>query len=139
MKVRTNLLAGQNKANWEQEWERCQRQVNDLNDKIATLEGLLATSNPTVSPYYWVSTTPAGGQCPATWQSGVVASASGGGYYGEILGQDGYGHYFNNNYTQFYPNGQGVVQGQSILYAPYPSGNERAGKTACISATYLVP
>jgi hypothetical protein len=63
-----------------------------------------------------------------------VRESSGGGLYGSILGQDNLVHYFNAGYTQFYPNGQGVSVGQQVSYAPFPAGNARAGKAACISS-----
>ena len=76
------------------------------------------------------------GSCPSAWYPGTVRESSGGGVYGSILGQDNLVHYFNAGYTQFYPNGQGVSVGQHVSYAPFPAGNERAGKAACISSGY---
>jgi hypothetical protein len=81
------------------------------------------------------STVPAGA-CPSQWASGLVEESSGGGYYGQIRGTDGLVHYFNAGYTQFYPSNQGVYTGQTVAYAPFPAGNERAGKAACISQSY---
>ncbi len=76
----------------------------------------------------------AGQSCPSQWAYGVVEKSSGGGYYGQIRGYDGLVHYFNMGYTQFYPNGQGVWVGQQVSYAPFPQGDPRAGKAACISS-----
>jgi len=75
------------------------------------------------------------GECPSNWYSGIVKEASGGGFYGEILGnQDQQVHYFNMGYTQFFPQGKGVTKGQTVSYAPFVPPNPRAGKAACIKS-----
>ena len=73
------------------------------------------------------------GQCPGQWFYGVVEQASGGGYYGAVKGEDGLIHYFNQGYTQFCPYRQGVQVGQNVIYSPFPPGNPRAGKVACLT------
>ena len=74
------------------------------------------------------------GECPGPWSYGFVEQASGGGFYGAVIGEDdGLTHYFNYGYTQFCPNGQGVSVGQRVMYSPFLPPNERAGKVACLS------
>ncbi len=74
------------------------------------------------------------GQCPGQWYYGIVEQSSGGGFYGSVRGEnDGLTHYFNNGYTSFCPFREGVQVGQRVMYSPYPPGNERAGKVACLT------
>jgi hypothetical protein len=75
------------------------------------------------------------GKCPSNWYKGKVKKASGGGFYGEIVGnKDGQIHYFNMGYTEFQPPNQGVTIGQTVSYAPFLPPNPRAGKVACIKS-----
>lgn len=75
------------------------------------------------------------GACPSKWYPGVVKEASGGGFYGEIVGDyDQQIHYFNMGYTQFIPQGKGVTKGEAVSYAPFVPPNPRAGKVACIQS-----
>ena len=74
------------------------------------------------------------GECPGSWAYGWVEEASGGGFYGAVRGEgDGSKRYFNYGYTQFCPSGQGVSQGQRVMYSLFVPPNERAGKIACLS------
>jgi len=76
------------------------------------------------------------GECPGGWQYGLVEQASGGGYYGAVRGvEDGQSRYFNNGYTQFCPNREGVQVGQRVIYSLFVPPNERAGKIACIASS----
>ena len=76
------------------------------------------------------------GQCSGSWQYGIVQESSGGGYYGSVLDQGGQTRYFNNGYTTFCPNREGVQVGESVLFQLFEPSNERAGKVACIGPKY---
>jgi hypothetical protein len=73
------------------------------------------------------------GECPKTWYAGTVEGASGGGFYGSIRQDDGTLRYFNQGYTSFCPNGQGLKVGQRVLFAPNTEPGERYGKVFCVT------
>ena len=76
------------------------------------------------------------GECTGSWQYGIVQESSGGGYYGSVRDQGGATRYFNNGYTTFCPNREGVQVGETVMFQLYEPPNERAGKVACIGPRY---
>jgi hypothetical protein len=125
MKTKTDLRAGMSYA-------ECDAQKNYYKNLVQT--GYCSGGGYPGPVYPPSGGSQTSGQCPSNWAYGTVQQATGGGYYGAIMGQDGLIHYFNNGYTKFFPSGQGVSTGQYVSYAPFPPGNQRAGKAACISS-----
>jgi hypothetical protein len=76
------------------------------------------------------------GQCSSIWYPGTVQEISGGGYYGFILDENGQTRYFNNGYTQFCPNSQGLWVGERVLFAPITEPGDRYGKVGCVQPLY---
>ena len=62
----------------------------------------------------------AGSDLPWHMVQGHCERASGGGFYGEIVGnKDQQIHYFNMGYTQFMPQGKGVTKGETVSYVVF--------------------
>lgn len=76
------------------------------------------------------------GQCPTNWYYGTVEKTSGGGFYGAIRQDNGQLRYFNNGYTSFYPQGQGLWEGERVAFAPNPEPGARYGKVFCVTPAY---
>ena len=130
MKTKTDLRAGMT-------YEECEAQSNYWKSMAQSGSCPTVVYPPVVYPPQPVY--PTYSECPSQWTSGIVQESSGGGYYGSIRGQDSLTHYFNQGYTKFYPSGAGVYVGQTVSYAPFPPGDSRAGKAACISSGYPYP
>jgi len=80
-----------------------------------------------------VQTSIRAGQCPKAWYAGTVEQASGGGFYGAIRQDDGTLRYFNQGYTSFCPNSQGLMVGERVLFAPITDPGDRYGKVSCVT------
>jgi hypothetical protein len=73
------------------------------------------------------------GECSAAWYMGTVQEASGGGFYGSIIDDNGMLRYYNQSYTQFCPQSQGLWVGERVLFAPITEPGDRYGKAGCVT------
>jgi len=73
------------------------------------------------------------GKCTPAFTYRHVTEASGGGYYGKLVGdEDGVSRFFNQSYTSFCPRDKGVVVGDKVVFAPITEAGSRYGKVAYI-------